>query len=571
MRTMVILGSVATAWLLIGCGDDGGAGAGGSSDAGTTDATAPTDGTTTAADGTGSSDDDGSELTDTGPVDECETMVQPGGTVVLTEHGPVDGVDHEGVVAYLGVPFAAPPVGELRWQPPQDPACWTETRLADEPGPGCAQLESEDGPVVGDEDCLHLNLWTPGPGDDAMRPVMVFIHGGGHALGYGADPLFDGTRLAREHDVVVVTIDYRLGALGYLAHDLLDARDPRGVSGNYGLLDQLHALRWVSRNAAAFGGDPGNVTVFGESAGAVSTCAVLGAPEAEGLVHRAIVQSGTCSQRSSAQYRGQVGDPWMDASTCTGTADPLQCLLELPFAAVVEAEPTGYPSVSALGQAWSPYVDGVTLPASTDDQMAAGEHVDVPFVVGANAEETASDSIPLDDAQYEALVAATFGPLAPLVLAQYPVSDYDSGTAAWIALSSDLKFICSARHAAEAATGGSSAVYRYHFSYDGYTTGPMVEPAAFHGLELVYVFGNFDAVPFGGLPYPINADDEAMAMLLGEAWTTFARTGDPSTAALAWPPYEAGVDPYAGLDTPPLTGAGVRTEQCDFWSSLAGG
>jgi len=179
---------------------------------------------------------------------------------------------------------------------------------------------------------------------------------------------------------------------------------------------------------------------------------------------------------------------------------------------------------------------------------------------------------PLDLAAYEGLVGLTFGALAPVVLAQYPAADYPTPTDAWIALTSDLKFICGARSSVEAAaTGGTSPVYRYHFSYDGYTTGPMGDPAAFHGLELVYIFGNFDALSFGGFPYPVNADDEAMAAQLGETWTTFARTGDPSTMALDWPLYEVGTDPYAGLDVPPSVGQGVRTPQCDFWAGLLGG
>ncbi len=564
--------------LLLGCGGGGGDPAlntsdgssgmdSGSEDGGSTSSGAMQD--ETAGDGTeGSGDESTGDPTEGG----CMPAEPPADGGVATVYGTVQGVLGEGVTEFLAIPFAAPPVGDLRWQPTQAPECWDDVRVADTPAPVCAQLESDGGLVIGEEDCLYLNVWTPEARPEGARPVMVFIHGGGHSVGSGADPFYAGANLAREHDVVVVTINYRLGALGYLAHDVLDGLDPRGVSGNYGLLDQLEALRWVADNIEGFGGDPGRVTVFGESAGAVSTCAVLGAPEAEGLVHGAIVQSGGCSQRSSAQYREQVGDPWIEASTCAAEADVAACLRALPFDEVVTAEPTGFPSVSALGQVWSPYVDGVTLPASTLDQMEAGEHVDVPFVIGANAEETANDVPPLDLAAYEGLVGLTFGALAPVVLAQYPAADYPTPTDAWIALTSDAKFICGARNSAEAAaTGGTSPVYRYHFSYDGYTTGPMGDPAAFHGLELVYIFGNFDTLSFGGFPYPVNADDEAMAAQLGEAWTTFARTGDPSTMTLDWPLYEVGTDPYAGLDVPPFVDQGVRTEQCDFWAALAGG
>lgn len=527
----------------------------------------------TAAASSSSTDDTGGDSGDgTGPDGGCAPIDPVPDGVVLTASGPIAGVATDGVVAYLGVPFAAPPTGALRWQPPVDPACWSEVRSADAPGPVCAQLEAEGGAVVGDEDCLSLNLWAPQAEPIAPRPVMVYIHGGGHAVGSGSDPLFDGTRLAASHDVVVVTFNYRLGALGYLAHGALDASDVRGVSGNYGLLDQIHALRWVAANATAFGGDPDNVTLFGESAGAVGTCAVLGAPAAEGLVHRAIVQSGTCSQRPSSTYRADVGEPWVAASPCAAQADVAACLRALPPEAVIAAEPTGFPSVSALGQFWSAHVDGATLPASTLDQLRTGDALDVPLVIGANAEETARDVPPLDEAAYEALVLATFGPtLGPVVLAAYPVADHPSPTAAYVALSGDVKFVCGARRAAEAArAGGGAPVFRYHFAYDGYTVAAGADASAFHGLELIYVFGNFAALS-PGAPYQPNADDEALAAMLGAAWTSFARSGDPSTMALAWPSYATGDDPYVGLDVPATSGDGVRTAQCDFWDGLGGG
>lgn len=489
--------------------------------------------------------------------------------VVSTTNGPVEGASIDGVAVFRGIPYAAPPIDGLRWQPPVDPQCWSEVRAATTPGSRCAQLESDTGPVVGDEDCLYLDVWSP-TNADAASPVMVFLHGGGHAVGTGSDPLYDGANLARAHGVVVVTINYRLGALGYLAHASLDADDPRGVSGNYGLLDQIHALRWVADNAAAFGGDPARVTLFGESAGAVGTCAVIGSPDAAGLLHGAIVQSGTCSQRSADTYRADVGDPWIAASPCAGDADIAACLRALPVETIVTNAPTGFPSVSALGQVWSAYVDGVTLPASTIDQMATGDDLDVPLIIGANAEETARDIPELSEAEYEALVTSTFGPIAAMVLAQYPVADYPSPTAAFVAITSDVKFVCGARRAAAAARqGGDAPVYRYHFSYDGYDVATG-DPSAFHGLELVFLFGNFASLLPAPLRYTPNADDVAIADLLAVSWTSFARTGDPSSMALSWPSYSSGDDPYAGLDVPATTGDGVRTETCDFWDGLAG-
>lgn len=584
VRVHSSIGAVVFGWLL-GCAADGevpvGDGSGstsGGSTVGTgsgqnpssTGTPSDTASNATTQDSSSSGDESTGPLTEgsSGEPVECSAAEPPAVGGVVTTHGTVRGVVDEGVTSFLGIPYAEPPVGERRWQPPEPPACWEDVYAAVRPGPVCAQLESIDGPVIGDEDCLFVNVWTPDASTDEARPVMVFIHGGGHAIGSGSDPLYNGARLARTYGVVVVTINYRLGALGYLAHDVLDQRDERTVSGNYGLLDQLLSLRWVSENIEAFGGDPQRVTLFGESAGAVGTCAVLGAPAAEGLVHGAILQSGGCSQRSSERYREQVGDPWVAASTCAGEDDVAACLEAMPFADVIAAEPTGFPSVAALGQAWSAYVDGVTLPRSTIEQMADGEHIDVPLVVGANAEETARDTPLLDQPGYESLVAATFGGFGDAVLAQYPSADYPSPSNAWTAITSDVKFVCQARRTLEAAVGGRSPAFRYHFSYDGYTTGPMGDPSAFHGLELVYIFANFDALFSLGFPYPVNADDEAMVGLLGSAWTQFATNGAPSSADLAWPPYEEGVDPYAGLDVPWAAGQGVRSAQCDFWDTL---
>ncbi|MBX7083607.1 MAG: carboxylesterase family protein [Nannocystaceae bacterium] len=549
------------AWLA--CGDDSGSPtpvAEGSGDA-------TSEGSSSAADaGSSSAADDSSSGTG---AHGCGTS-EPGDGAVLTAFGPVVGTAGDGVDSFLGIPYATPPLGALRWQPPIDPQCWSQPLVADAFGPECAQLQSEDGPLLGDEDCLTLNVWAPqaaGP-----HPVMVFLHGGGHTIGSGSDPLFDGTLLARERSVVVVTLNYRLGALGYLADASLAVDDPRGVSGNYGLLDQIHALRWVDGNIAAFGGDPERTLLFGESAGAVSTCAVVGSPDADGLYTRALVESGTCSFRTAASYEADVTAPWIAASGCADDADVAACLRAMSVQDVLTTPPVGFPSVSALGQTWSAFVDGVTLPASTLDRLRSGALAQLPLVVGSNAQETARDVPTLTEDAYVALVQASFGPYAELVLAQYPVADYADPTAAYVALSSDAKFVCGARRAVAAARdGGGSSVFRYHFSYDGYEAPRGSVPAAFHGLELVYVFGNFASLFPPPLVYQPNADDETMAALLGGAWAAFADTGSPSTASLQWPEYSSGDDPFAQLDVPPATGDGVRTAQCDFWDGLIPG
>lgn len=506
----------------------------------------------------------GSESTtgdDVGP-DACVIDIEPSDRVVLTTRGAVEGVTTDrGPTAFLGIPYVAPPVGEARWMPPQEPACWSELFAADAFGPTCPQLASADGPVVGEEDCLHLNVWTPAA-DDAARPVLVFIHGGGNAIGSASDPFYDGANLADVGDQVVVTFNYRLGALGWLT-------EPGLPAANLGLRDQIAALQWVQDNVAAFGGDPNRVTVFGESAGAVNTCTLLGAPGAAGLFRGAILQSGACNHRDASAYAQQMSTPFVEATGCTRAEDPISCLRELTPESVVSVEPTGYPSVAQVGgQAWGPSVDPDTLPMQTLDAMVAGEHNDVPLIIGANAEETWNSAPELpSEAAYVALVTASFGALSGAVLEQYPAADYPSPRDAYVALTSDVKFVCTARRSLRAASAGRSPIYRYHFTHSDYFA-PSGETGAFHGLELVYIFGNFDQI-VPGVRYPTTVADERMRDTMQGLWSSFAAgalEGDPR-----WPAYDPKTDPYLQLEDPVATGEGVRTAQCDFWEQLAEG
>lgn len=499
-----------------------------------------------------------------------------GGMIVSTSYGPVEGVVDGDALAFLGVRYAGAPVGDYRLLAPSFPTCVPEVTPAKTFGPVCPQLvknkQGEVTDVIGDEDCLFLNVWTPatGPGD---RPVMVFVHGGGNSVGSGSDELYNGAGLAAAQDVVVITINYRLGALGWLTNWAL-ADVNGGASGNYGLLDIRFTLDWVKRNVDEFGGDPERVLLFGESAGAVDTCALLHTKYSEGLFHRVIVQSGACRERTLQKYETETSVPWLNNSGCKGLGDPMltrECLRAIPAHDFVQISPDGYPDVAALAQGWGPHVDKALVPTDGLTALAAGTHVHVPIIIGSNAAETAAAVPPLTEMQYESLVALTFGPLADQVLAKYPVADYDDPTAAYVALTSDAKFVCTARRAARAADMGQddAPVRRYVFAYDGYTPLPGTEAAARHGLELVYLFGNFDAVLDGGVEYQPNAADLMMRDALQEMWANFARTGDPSTAALSWPLYGP-ADDHALLDVPLATGQGVRTAQCDFWDGLGG-
>lgn len=497
----------------------------------------------------------------TGPGQPCGEDPDP--FQVETTLGLVDGrdaVDGQGL-RYWGIPYAAPPVGPLRFAPPQPAEPWDEPLVAFTRGPKCVQpLDAEGSGTEGEEDCLQLNVWTPQACVGADLPVMVFIHGGGNAIGSAVEPLYEGTPLSHTQEAVVVTLNYRLGALGNLAHPGLDAESPDGVSGNYGLQDQIAALEWVQANIAAFGGDPDRVLVFGESAGAVNTCALITTPAAQGLFSAALVQSGACSPPTRAAVDPNAEELAASAG-CTGTPEEVvACLRALPPEALTLLEPTGYPSVAALGRGWGPHVDGVVLPASPLEAMAAGTP-GTPLVIGSNRDETFRDVPPgLTEAQVTALIDATFSALAPQVLAAYPFADYPSPSEMYAQLTTDLKFICSARRGAEASLAGGAPTWRYQFAYDGYFVPPDTPAYAFHGLELLYLFDNFSV--FEGINYPSLPSDVALSEAMQARWVEFAATG-----VFEGPAYD-GTDPYLDLDDPITEGAGLRTEQCDFWDAL---
>lgn len=479
---------------------------------------------------------------------------------VMTETGAVSGVASGASTAWRGLPFAAPPTGALRFRPPAPTAAWSGVRSAVEFGPVCPQLD-DDGKVTGSEDCLSLNVWAPSTPPAEPLPVLLFIHGGGNVQGASSVAFYDGTQFASKGRAVVVTVNYRLSTFGWLVQPFLSAESRRGVSGNTGTFDQLAALRWVKRNVAAFGGDPGRVTIFGESAGGVNVCALVASPLGRGLFSGGIMQSGGCIGKSQAEFQA-FGDTITKAAGCSGASDPAACLRALPFDELLLAVPPKVSVVSSTGQIWGPTVDGFVLHDSPDLVLAGGDQNRVPFVIGANADETGSAAPPVPtEAEYKALLAVQFGGLAPLVLARYPASAYQSPRKAYVAVTTDARFVClSRRFARAAATGGSPGVFRYLFSYPASRL-----HGAIHGIELPFVFGTFGAVP-GLTPSP-----EALA--LGEAmsgsWARFAATGDPNGPGLAsWPPYDPGRDATLVWDSPPSAVDGVRTAQCDFWDSI---
>jgi para-nitrobenzyl esterase len=505
---------------------------------------------------------------DAGPTGDCELAPPAEPEIVRTDRALVRGLEADGVWSFRGIPYAAPPIGELRFAAPELPACTTDPIDATAFGAMCPQLDGA-GAIVGDEDCLTLNVWSGAL--DGSAPILFFMHGGGNVQGSASQveagtAIYDGESLARATRAVVITINYRLGPLGFMTHPALTAASEHASSGNYGILDQIAALEWVERNAAAFGGDPSRVLVFGESAGALDTCMLMVSPLASGLFSAALMQSGGCVART-LESREPEGVALATAAGCGENPDPIACLRALDAAAILEASPPDIDVAGFSGADYGANVDGWVIPEDPFVALEAGRHNHVPLVVGANSDET-SRAAPMvaTPAAYEALVRTTFGPLgvADAVLAQYPAADYPTPRAAWVAITTDAKFVCGARRIARAAaTGQTEPVYRYYFTH-GLDSGPIAVFGAWHGLELFFVFGHLDLA--GYVP---SAGEIALSEAMMGYWSRFAATGDPNgDGAAAWPELEPTADAHLVLDTPIASGDGIRTAQCDFWDGL---
>ncbi len=473
-----------------------------------------------------------------------------------------------------GVPYAAPPVGDLRWRPPQPPAPWSGVRAATAFASQCPQI-ADGGTITGAEDCLYLNVWAPaGASSGVPLPVLFFVHGGGNVQGSAsvqADDgsyVYDGAAMAGSEHVVVVTTNYRLGPLGFLALPALAAESPQASSGNYGILDQEAALGWVRSNIAAFGGNPARVMVFGQSAGALDTCMLLASPLASGLFSFALMESGGCAASTAADAQA-FGAKVVAAAGCGSASDVAACMRSLDTEAIISALPQPIDLAGKQG-GYQPNVDGWVLPESPLDALAGGHYNHVPLVVGANSDETSRAVTAMNQSQYEQAVLALTGGsqlVANRILAEYPPSAYgNSPRSAYVALTSDAKFICTARSVARAATTGQSEpVFRYFFTHPYGNGGLALETlGAYHAAELPYVFGDL------GLDgYTPSDGERGLASAIEGYWTRLAATGDPNGGAdPQWPAYVAATDPYLTLETPITAGQGVRTQQCDFWDSL---
>ena len=492
------------------------------------------------------------------------------GVVVETSHGAVEGVavdDGRGpagdVLAFRGIPYAAPPVGDLRWRPPRPPASWDGVRPALESGAPCWQAITPDtsiysrGELDRSEDCLYLDLWTAADaqdGDaDGPRPVMVWFHGGSHEMGHGSSLIFDGAALARK-GVVLVSINYRLGSFGFLAHRALTAESEHGSSGNYGLLDKIAALRWVRDNAAAFGGDPERVTIFGQSAGSMSVCSLVASPLAAGLFHRAIGQSAGCftplEDLEQAERRGMLLADELGVAEDAATAEAAVAMRAAsPEDVLAGAGSSGWSAGAKT------VVDGWYLPDQPSAIYARGEHNRVPMMVGFMGDESRALFAPgpaLERPALERQLEEQYGEAAAGLLAAYAAEAKQAPAAVPSLILSDTIFGWGSRtwvrHAA--ASGGDAWLYYIPHAPPvfrlylpdrpdlGGEGGPR-RMGAYHSGDLAYVFGNTDLV---GIDWEDR--DHEIADLLSSYWTNFAKTGDPNGEGLPeWPRYEPGTDP----------------------------
>lgn len=491
-----------------------------------------------------------------------------------TASGVVIGARGDGYQEFLGIPYAAPPVGDLRFRPPAPVEPWIEPRPAVVRPPRCVQ-DAFGVSLASQEDCLYLNVHTPDP-RPANAPVMVWMHGGGFIFGEGlqTDDGTAGDVLAAEHGVVVVSMNYRLGPFGFMAHAALTA-EQGGTSGNYGILDQQAALRWVQANIAAFGGDPSNVTIFGESAGGMSVCVHLVAPESRGLFHRAISQSGLCdiapAPLATAESDGAI---FAERLGCT-SGDVAACLRGATQQAIQEADRGGevFMTLASPERLWWPNVDGTVLPGTFRAQLEAGDFADVPTIIGWNADEgtlfvmlAEGDGPPVTEAQYmEAtqLLADYFAIDVADVRAQYPLADYPDPGAALADALGHASLACPSRRAARALAAAGADVRVYHFEYPdaGFQLGADRELGAFHSAEIQFVFGHPSTI--GQTRF--RGDEIALHGAMSGYWTRFA-AGDPNGAgAVEWPAYDVVGDMHLVLDRTIAAGTGADAEACVLW------
>jgi carboxylesterase type B len=475
-------------------------------------------------------------------------------SVVHTAQGDLRGSGTE-IKVFKGIPYAAPPVGPLRWKPPQPAAAWTGTRDAASFGNDCMQKPRPDSraPAIS-EDCLTLNVWAPASA--RPLPVMVWVYGGGFVDGTSSLPMYDGEALARR-GAIVVTLNYRTGVFGFLAHRGLEAESPNHSAGNYGILDTIEALRWIRQNIAAFGGDNTRVTVFGESAGASMLDMVMISPLSEGLFQQAILESPGAMRPLSTLT---------EAEAIADVAGPdIAALRAMPASQVLALNEKIVPQVRRLTtpRALGPIQDGWVVPRTDTQALATGQMQKVPLIVGGNSDEGRLfvKDWPINDAAAARTYAEqNFGNAADEMIALYHLNEDAAVKPGLFYAFGDTQFNYGVRGLARGMSAVQPKTWRYLFtrSPGGEATPPT------HSEEIDYVFGNLGAPRF--VPRrPMTADDRKLSDTMMEAWVQFARTGDPNGENTpAWPAYDAATDPYLEFSDIVRVGHGYRTPYLDF-------
>ena len=461
--------------------------------------------------------------------------------VVDAPAGAAKGLAEGDLQVFKGLPYAQPPVGSARWTPPKPMARWQGVRDAGEFGPACIQPAAQTSGIYADrqlptsEDFLRLNIWTPKGSRKA--PVFVWIHGGSLAGGASNQAMYDGARLARR-GLVVVSINYRLGVLGYLAHAGLSAESPKGVSGNYGLLDQIEALRWIRRNIEAFGGDPGNVTVAGESAGGLSVLYLLAAPPARGLFAKAIAESSymiTTPQLKRAAF-GLPSAESAGADLTRKLGGPSIAALRAMDAQVLtdKAGPAGFQPFANI--------DGRVLTQQIVETLDKGQQAPVPVLAGFNQGEIRSLRVlapqpPSSASAYEGQIRRQYGDLADAFLRLYPGADMEQSI---LATTRDAMYAWTAERLVRKQAAIGQPAYLYEFDH-GYPAADEHGLHAFHASELPYVFGTFDNLPAAWPKPPSTPEEQALSDAMVGYWSSFARTGVPVAAGEPnWPDFANG-------------------------------
>lgn len=475
--------------------------------------------------------------------------------LVTVQGGVLRGHRSGAGAVFLGIPYGAPPTGALRWRPPQPVQPWRATRDALAYGPHPLQPDNSllrPGPMS--EDCLYLNVWTPTLDPGARLPVLVWVHGGGFHSGSGAEMHSEGTALAAQ-GAVVVTFSYRVGVFGFLAHPALSRENEHGVSGNWGLRDQLAALHWVRDNIAAFGGDPDRVTAFGVSAGSASISLWLTSPHSRGLFRQAILHSpGAGRPLASLADAEQAG---------LVLGKDIEVLRSASAAETLAKNALLIPKVRSLTKprVLRPIRDGWLLPDDERTMLQAGRQQAMPLIVGTNADEGTSltQPWPIDSvAAWRAQVEANFGPAAAEAAAHYPARHDTEARPAVAAMFADTQFNYGARLLARAMAKVQPRTYKYLFTRrrPGAVGGPQ------HGEEVPYPFGNVERTG------RFDAVDQELSRVMRQAWYTFARDGDPGLAG--WEPYRVAEDNHLAFGDRLETGRGWRGPQLDFLERFHG-